>query len=328
MVTVEEADAAVGAAVPLVAGAAAAAPVAEAVSSTSAAAAGAAPAVAAGSAPVASPSQVVQYQPQLTTYPGQIGGYPSQMGGFAGQMGGYGQAGGYPGQMGGYPGQQGHPGQFGQPGGPPGEMEAQFNFATAIRGIMEFVAIIQGCSLIGTMAGGWAKEIGSNEEQPLRRFGVWVVGLLRGVVTSLLPFLRSRRRQAGLEDAWASGAAPPPPTRWWVWLGSIYFAASFLQELNAYRRISAAIVQQAGGKESALAGAAGVGATASRGKAARSNAEGDAAGGRAVASDGNSSGLGNMVDFYMQKQREMYQQRNGQLSAPAADDQPGTARSV
>ena len=47
-----------------------------------------------------------------------------------------------------------------------------------------------------------------------------------------------RRRHKSLEEIWET--KPPVasrPTRWWVILGLAYFAASFLQEWNAYRKM-------------------------------------------------------------------------------------------
>merc|ERR1719253_1530537 len=108
----------------------------------------------------------------------------------------YGGGGGMYGGGGGMYGQQGmmQHSQPGMPGQQPQDMAPQFNFRTTIRFVMELAAIIQGCSLIGMMAGGWAQEMGSNEEQPLRKFGLWVGGALKGMIGSLLPFLGTRRR--------------------------------------------------------------------------------------------------------------------------------------
>eukprot|EP00929_Paragymnodinium_shiwhaense_P031440 TRINITY_DN17608_c0_g1_i5.p1 TRINITY_DN17608_c0_g1~~TRINITY_DN17608_c0_g1_i5.p1 ORF type:complete len:230 (-),score=43.39 TRINITY_DN17608_c0_g1_i5:276-965(-) len=214
------AEPAAAAAVPAAAPVAAAAPTtAAAVASEAAAAAG----VTAAPAAVAAAPAVMQ-QPMAQAYGGQmVGGYGSP-GGYPGQMmGGYGgqpMMGGYPGQM--QPGMQ--PGQPGMPGQPGVELAPQFNFRTIIRCLMEVAAIVQGFSLVGAMGSSWLKEMGSNEEQPLRRFAVWIYGSVKGLVTSVVPFVGSRTQRVSLENAWATETAQPrAPTPWWVVLGFGYF---------------------------------------------------------------------------------------------------------
>merc|ERR1712079_656635 len=130
--------------------------------------------------------------------------------------------------------------------GGPQDLAPQFNFQTIIRFIMEMTAIIQGCSLIGTMAGGWARKMGSNEEQPVRKVAVWIGNTIRSSFSSMLPFLGKRKERLELENAWATESKPVArPTRWWVVIGSIFFGAAILQELNAYRRIRANAVTAA-----------------------------------------------------------------------------------
>ncbi|CAE8726408.1 unnamed protein product, partial [Polarella glacialis] len=135
------------------------------------------------------PVQQVQpgYAPQQG-YAGQQQGMMGQQGYMGQQMGQQGYMGQQQfGQQGGYPGQPGQPGYPGQPGQEmTGQLHPQFNFRTVIRFVMEIAAIIQGCSLIGMMAGNWSQEMGSNEEQPLRRFGVWVASSVKGMFASLL----------------------------------------------------------------------------------------------------------------------------------------------
>ncbi|CAJ1364616.1 unnamed protein product [Effrenium voratum] len=201
--------------------------------------------------------------------------------------------------QGGYPGQAGYPGQYGQPGygqgpgypGQPGQqmqpqdMRPQLNFRTVVRCFMEIAAIIQGFSLILMMGSGWVQEMGSNEEQPLRRFAVWLGSSVRGAVSSVVPLAAFKRKHRSLEEIWDTQPAPSRPTRWWVVLGCAYFAASFLQEWSAYRRAKAAAPQKV--------------------------AEGDAAGGRSS---------GNLLDFYLQKQQEMHRQKTGGARPAAAPD--------
>merc|ERR1740121_1723021 len=104
------------------------------------------------------------------------GGYGgSMMGGGYGGYGGYGggMAGGMAGQPG-VPGQPGMPGQPGQPGVPQQpEMVPQLNAQTVVKFIMEVMAIFQGLAMVMMTAKGMATEMGSNEEQPLRKFAVW-----------------------------------------------------------------------------------------------------------------------------------------------------------
>eukprot|EP00930_Biecheleria_cincta_P007114 TRINITY_DN10825_c0_g1_i1.p1 TRINITY_DN10825_c0_g1~~TRINITY_DN10825_c0_g1_i1.p1 ORF type:complete len:282 (-),score=43.50 TRINITY_DN10825_c0_g1_i1:101-946(-) len=177
---------------------------------------------------------------------------------------------------------------------PQGELQPQFNFRTVIRCIMELAGIIQGCSLIGMMAGGWAQEMGSNEEQPLRRFAVWVGSSVRSIFSWVLPFVASRRRRRELESIWAVETyTPQRPWRWWVVLGWSYFAASFVHELSAYRRAKARPVE----KRSVMVASA-----------RPVQAEGDAAGGTAAGRGGSNS---NLVDFYFQKQQELHRQKTG-----------------
>lgn len=151
----------------------------------------------------------------------------------------YGQGmgyGGYQPGMNGMNGNQMQMGQAGQPGQPmqPQDLRPQLNFRTVVRCFMELAAIIQGFSLILMMGNGWLQEMGSNEEQPLRRFAVWLASSLRAAMASLLP-LGIFRRRPSLEDLWAEPPARSP-VRWWVVLGVAYLTASFLQEWNAYRR--------------------------------------------------------------------------------------------
>jgi len=188
-------------------------------------------------------------------------------------------------------------------------MQPQFNFRTTVRCFMEIAAIIQGFSLILMMGNGWVQEMGSNEEQPLRRFAVWIGSSLRGIFSSLLPFL-AKRKNRSMEEIWDMETTPKLPTRWWVVLGWIYFAASFLQEWNAYQRArnrpvspsTSAILQRPTGPKAVAA-------------------EGDAAGG---AAGGKGS---NIVDFYLQKQQEMYRQKQGsQPGAPSIGTAGGYAQ--
>jgi len=242
---------------------------------------------------------------QQLSSPGQFG-YMGQQG-YSGQQGYMGQPG--------LPGQQlahnGMPGQNGPIG--PQDLAPQFNFQTIIRFIMEMTAIIQGCSLIGTMAGGWAREMGSNEEQPVRKVAVWIGSTIRSSIGSMLPFLGKRRQRLDLESAWAMESKPPVrPTRWWVVIGSIYFSAAILSEFNAYRRIRANAVTAAPESvnrlracDSANAGRptqdrshssvlqAGTMGSSSLAVQQRLPAEGDAAGGKS-----------SLPEFYLEKHRE------------------------
>ena len=47
---------------------------------------------------------------------------------------------------------------------------------------------------------GWLQEMGSNEEQPLRRFAVWLGGSLRSALSAVVPVKAFRRRHKSLED--------------------------------------------------------------------------------------------------------------------------------
>ena len=42
--------------------------------------------------------------------------------------------------------------------------------------------------------------MGSNEEQPLRRFAVWLGGSVRGALSAVVPVKAFRRRRKSLED--------------------------------------------------------------------------------------------------------------------------------
>lgn len=211
------------------------------------------------------------------------GGY-GQMPGYGGyQPGGYGQPGmmqpGMPGMM---------PGQPGQPGMPPmnpQDLRPQLNFRTVVRCFMEIAAIIQGFSLILMMGNGWLQEMGSNEEQPLRRFAVWLGGSLRSALSAVVPVKAFRRRHKSLEEIWDTKPQASRPMRWWVILGLAYFAAAFLQEWNAYRRTR----QQMGsaGQKSGLPGP-------------------DSTGSRSAS---------NVFDFYMQKQKELHRQKTSKQGA-------------
>jgi len=235
---------------------------------------------------------------------------------------------GYAGQMNGYmaqPGYPGHPGQPGQPDFPgqqgmPQDMVPQLNFRTIIRFVMELAAMIQGCALIAMMASGLSQQVSSEEEQPLRKFGLWVKGAITGLVSRSLPFWGAHRRRKALEGAWAiQTSSPPQPARWWVWIGTSYFVATLLQELMTYRRIMRSPVAP---PSAPLASAPGPCSSVQQGAYSalpppvgqtlpKTQAEGDAAGGKVTTSNPNS----NMVEFYMQKQREMHLQRTGQLPA-------------
>merc|ERR1719433_904337 len=108
------------------------------------------------------------------------------------------------------------------------------------------MAVIQGGALTAMTIQGMAQEMGSNEEQPMRKFVVWIGGTIRGAIGALLPFLsgRGRRQQRTLEDVWAAETQLPPRRGmpWWGYLGIIYFVGSLLQEVTAYRRIRAASI--------------------------------------------------------------------------------------
>ena len=47
---------------------------------------------------------------------------------------------------------------------------------------------------------GWLQEMGSNEEQPLRRFAVWLGGSVRSALSAVVPVKAFRRRHKSLED--------------------------------------------------------------------------------------------------------------------------------
>lgn len=259
---------------------------------------------------------------------GQQGMYGQGMYG-QGQQGMYGQQGMMGQSMYGQQGTMGQPGmQPGQPGCPDQNMTPQFNFRTAVRFMTELAALIQGASLIGLMVGGMAQEWGSNEEQPIRRFGVWVASSVKGVITSILPFLEPTRRPIGsLEEQWdLAKRKPSRPRRWWVLLGTAYFVLSLWAEWRTYKRILALPVGDASAAPAPPSQAAGKSGTAGspRGAAsassprARSGAaatEGDAAAGK-----GNGSLSPNLVDYYMQKQQEMHKQRvqQGAQSVPTS----------
>lgn len=215
--------------------------------------------------------------------PGAQGFSAGSYGGYQ-QPGVYGQPGGYPGQQyPGAPGAPGMPGAPGAPGQPQMEMVPQFTFRTLVRSFTEVAATIQGCALLMMMGKNWTQEMGSNEEQPLRRFGVF----LKNTFVSMIPFVGSIGKRRDLEAAWAREANLPParPTPWWVLFGFAYFAVAFLQQWREYRRILAA-------KAVAVLQAEG-------------DAEGDAAGGGTR----NEANKKSVVGFYMQKQRELHQQR-------------------
>lgn len=136
--------------------------------------------------------------------------------------------------------------------------------------------------------------MGSNEEQPLRRFAVWIGSSVRSMFSWMLPFVASRRRRRELESIWAVETyTPQRPWRWWVVLGWSYFAASFAHELNAYRRAKESPVQNP---------------SVTMAPARPVQAEGDAAGGTAAGRGGSNS---NLVDFYFQKQQELHRQKTG-----------------
>lgn len=257
------------------------------------------------------PPAVPQASPQNALMPSAVqpggcsqGAYPIQHSSFVGQPGmnpsymgqGYGQQGYGQGAMG-QPGMMGQAGMMGQPGmmGPQQgqEMAPQFNFRTIIRFMMEMIAIIQGCSLIATMGHGWIVENSSNEEQPMRKMGLWIGRTAYSAVSTLLPFLTKQNKRVALEDVWAAEArTPPKPTRWWVVLGTGYFIFAFIQEYNAYRRILSRPISDV---------AAGYGTETQR----ELHAEGDAAGGNGLS---NNPGK-DMLDLYMMKQREMHKNK-------------------
>lgn len=124
-------------------------------------------------------------------------------------------------------------------------MVPQLNFSTVIKFVMELSFIFQGASMVYMMS----KNIGSNEDQPLRKIASFVMGKAKDVVSgmvSMVPFVGSRKQVAvgkhsTFDGIWAAEtrAPPRPGPRWWVWLGATYFLVSLWQEYNAYKRILA-----------------------------------------------------------------------------------------
>merc|ERR1712176_1349641 len=96
----------------------------------------------------------------------------------------------------------------------------------------------------------------SNEEQPMRRFGVWIAKTIKNAVSSVVPSVAGRKQRQALESVWATETyAPPRPIRWWVVLGTVYFVASLLQEWSTYRKLKSLPVDEQAAAEAAKAAA-------------------------------------------------------------------------
>merc|ERR1719253_1524815 len=105
------------------------------------------------------------------------------------------------------------------------------------------------------MIGMMAKNMGSNEDQPLRKIASWIWDKTKSAgssAVSMVPFSGSSSssdskmptsllNSGTLDSAWVTANAlpPKPGIRFWVWIGVTYFMVSLYQEHKAYRRILA-----------------------------------------------------------------------------------------
>jgi len=177
------------------------------------------------------------------------------------------------------------PNPHGQMPGQPPMMVPQFSFRTMLRFVTELVAVIQGVAMIMSMITGWLKQQGG-EPGPIRKLFLAV----RDRVVRLL-FGSSWQPKTTLDSAWAS-ASQRPSLSWTQRVVGLYLAYAIFLEVKNYWH---AVKKEQCTPFQAFDGVRDIAESGLRQPTQQSD-----------------NPTSNLLEFYVSKQRELYQQKKSQ----------------
>eukprot|EP00397_Hematodinium_sp_SG-2012_P057948 GEMP01072907.1.p1 GENE.GEMP01072907.1~~GEMP01072907.1.p1 ORF type:complete len:225 (+),score=52.46 GEMP01072907.1:163-837(+) len=183
-----------------------------------------------------------------------------------------------------------------QPNGQPNEtMVPQFSFRTMLRFVTEMVAVIQGVAMIMAMVTGWLKDQQTGEPGPVGKFFAAVKKRLWRLIFGASS---SNATLAPFDRAWAS-APQRPPLSWTQRIIGLYLAYAIILEVKNYWQAvkNERMVRIRQPTDRPAQNAPNVMVTPPPPRA-----------------DGNRSepAANNLLEFYVNKQRELYQQKKSQ----------------
>lgn len=174
-------------------------------------------------------------------------------------------------------------------GQPPNVMVPQFSFRTLLRFVTELVAVIQGVAMIMAMVTGWLKDQQTGEPGPLGKF---FTAVRKRVMQFIFGASWSSSPAKSMDSAWAA-ASQRPNLSWTQRVIGLYLAYAVILELKNYWQT---IKHQPTGQFPVSA------------------PNGPRPGMPPSAQDDGAPG-GNLLEFYVNKQRELYQKRKAQEEA-------------